>query len=110
ALMARPRVLLLDEPSLGLAPALVSEVFDLIVELNREQGMTILLVEQNAAAALEIVQHAYVMETGRIVLEDTSERVRANEDVKEFYLGLTEVGRKSYRDLKHYKRRKRWLS
>jgi branched-chain amino acid transport system ATP-binding protein len=110
ALMARPRVLLLDEPSLGLAPALVSEVFDLIVELNREQGMTILLVEQNAAAALEIVQHAYVMETGRIVLDDTSERVRANEDVKEFYLGLTEVGRKSYRDLKHYKRRKRWLS
>ena len=110
ALMARPRVLLLDEPSLGLAPALVAQLFDLIVELNREQGMTILLVEQNAASALEIVQHAYVMETGRIVLDDTAERVRANEDVKEFYLGLTEVGRKSYRDLKHYKRRKRWLS
>jgi branched-chain amino acid transport system ATP-binding protein len=110
ALMARPRVLLLDEPSLGLAPALVARLFELIVELNREQGMTILLVEQNAASALEIVQHAYVMETGRIVLEDTAERVRANEDVKEFYLGLTEVGRKSYRDLKHYKRRKRWLS
>ncbi|HJR24801.1 MAG TPA: ABC transporter ATP-binding protein [Acidimicrobiales bacterium] len=110
ALMARPRVLLLDEPSLGLAPALVAQLFDLIVELNREQGMTILLVEQNAASALEIVQHAYVMETGRIVLDDTAARVRANEDVKEFYLGLTEVGRKSYRDLKHYKRRKRWLS
>jgi branched-chain amino acid transport system ATP-binding protein len=110
ALMARPRVLLLDEPSLGLAPALVAQLFDLIVELNREHGMTILLVEQNAASALEIVQHAYVMETGRIVLDDTAERVRSNEDVKEFYLGLTEVGRKSYRDLKHYKRRKRWLS
>ena len=110
ALMARPRVLLLDEPSLGLAPALVARLFDLIVELNREQGMTILLVEQNAASALEIVQHAYVMETGRIVLDDTAERVRANEDVKEFYLGLTQVGQKSYRDLKHYKRRKRWLS
>ena len=110
ALMARPRVLLLDEPSLGLAPGLVSKLFELIVELNEEQGMTILLVEQNAALALEIVEHAYVMETGRIVLEDTAERVRANEDVKEFYLGVTEVGRKSYRDLKHYKRRKRWLS
>jgi len=110
ALMARPRVLLLDEPSLGLTPGLVSGLFELIVELNREQGMTILLVEQNAASALEIVQHAYVMETGRIVLDDTAEKVLANEDVKEFYLGLTEVGRKSYRDLKHYKRRKRWLS
>ncbi len=108
ALMARPRVLLLDEPSLGLAPGLVSQLFDLIVELNREHGMTILLVEQNAASALEIVQHAYVMETGRIVLDDTAEKVRANEDVKEFYLGLTEGGRKSYRDLKHYKRGKRW--
>jgi branched-chain amino acid transport system ATP-binding protein len=72
--------------------------------------MTILLVEQNAASALDIAHHAYVMETGRIVLEDTAEKLRANEDVKEFYLGLTAVGRKSYRDLKHYKRRKRWLS
>jgi branched-chain amino acid transport system ATP-binding protein len=110
ALMARPRLLLLDEPSLGLAPALVDQLFELVVELNREHGMTVLLVEQNAAAALEIVQHAYVMETGRIVLDDTAERARANEDVKEFYLGLTDTGRRSYRDLKHYKRRKRWLS
>jgi branched-chain amino acid transport system ATP-binding protein len=110
ALMARPRVLLLDEPSLGLAPALVSQLFELIVRLNRTEGTTILLVEQNAASALEIASHAYVMETGRIVLEDTAERVQANEDVREFYLGLTEVGHKSYRDVKHYKRRKRWLS
>ncbi len=110
ALMARPRLLLLDEPSLGLAPALVAQMIDLVVELNRTEGMTVLLVEQNAAAALEIAQHAYVMETGRIVLEDTAARVRENEDVREFYLGLSEVGQKSYRDLKHYKRRKRWLS
>ena len=110
ALMARPRVLLLDEPSLGLGPALVTQIFDLIVELNSAQGMTVLLVEQNAASALEIAHHAYVMENGRIVLDDAAEKVKANEDVKEFYLGLTEVGRKSYRDLKHYKRRKRWLS
>jgi branched-chain amino acid transport system ATP-binding protein len=110
ALIARPRLLLLDEPSLGLAPALVDRLFDVILELNRDQGMTILLVEQNAASALDIAHHAYVMETGRIVLEDTAEKLRANEDVKEFYLGLTAVGRKSYRDLKHYKRRKRWLS
>jgi branched-chain amino acid transport system ATP-binding protein len=110
ALMARPRVLLLDEPSLGLGPALVTRIFDLIVELNKTQGMTVLLVEQNAASALEIAHHAYVMENGRIVLDDAAEKVKANEDVKEFYLGLTDVGRKSYRDLKHYKRRKRWLS
>jgi branched-chain amino acid transport system ATP-binding protein len=110
ALMARPRLLLLDEPSLGPAPVLVARMFDLIVELNRTEGMTVLLVEQNAAAALEIAQHAYVVETGRIVLEDTAQRVRENEDVREFYLGLSEIGQKSYRDLKHYKRRKRWLS
>jgi branched-chain amino acid transport system ATP-binding protein len=110
ALMARPRLLLLDEPSLGLAPALVTRLFDLVVELNRTEGLTVLLVEQNAAAALEVAQHAYVVENGRIVLEDTAARVRENEDVREFYLGLTEVGQKSYRDLKHYKRRKRWLS
>ena len=110
ALMARPRLLLLDEPSLGLAPALVTGLFELVVELNRSEGLTVLVVEQNAAAALEIAQHAYVMETGRIVLDDTAERVRDNDDVREFYLGLTEVGHRSYRDLKHYKRRKRWLS
>jgi branched-chain amino acid transport system ATP-binding protein len=110
ALMARPKVLLLDEPSLGLAPALVTQIFELIQELNRARGMTVLLVEQNAASALAIADHAYVMENGRIVLDDAADKVGANADVKEFYLGLTEVGQKSYRDLKHYKRRKRWLS
>jgi branched-chain amino acid transport system ATP-binding protein len=111
ALMARPRVMLLDEPSLGLAPMLVEEIFEIVQRLNREQGLTVLLVEQNAALALAIAEHGYVMENGRIVLEGTAEALRENADIKEFYLGLTEVGaRKSYRDVKHYKRRKRWLS
>jgi branched-chain amino acid transport system ATP-binding protein len=111
ALMARPQLILLDEPSLGLAPLLVREIFDIIGRLNREEHVTILLVEQNAAAALRIADYGYVMENGRIVLDAEAERLRSNEDVREFYLGLTEVGqRKSYRDVKHYRRRKRWLS
>ena len=111
ALMARPKLILLDEPSLGLAPLLVHEIFDIIGRLNREEYVTILLVEQNAAAALRIADYGYVMENGRIVLDADAERLRTNEDVQEFYLGLTEVGqRKSYRDVKHYRRRKRWLS
>jgi branched-chain amino acid transport system ATP-binding protein len=111
ALMARPRLMLLDEPSLGLAPMLVHEIFDIIVRLNRDEKVTMLLVEQNAAAALRIADYGYVMENGRIVLDGEAEKLRANEDVREFYLGLTEVGqRKSYRDVKHYRRRKRWLS
>jgi branched-chain amino acid transport system ATP-binding protein len=111
ALMARPRVMLLDEPSLGLAPMLVEEIFEIIRRLNREQQLTVLLVEQNATLALTIAEHGYVMENGRIVLEGSAEALRENADIKEFYLGLTEVGaRKSYRDVKHYKRRKRWLS
>ncbi len=111
ALMARPRLMLLDEPSLGLAPLLVEEIFEIIQRLNRDEKLTVLLVEQNAAMALTIAEHGYVMENGRIVLEGTVEALRANPDVKEFYLGLTDVGsRKSYRDVKHYKRRKRWLS
>jgi branched-chain amino acid transport system ATP-binding protein len=111
ALMARPRVMLLDEPSLGLAPMLVEEIFEIVQRLNREQRLTVLLVEQNAALALAIAEHGYVMENGRIVLEGPAEALRENADIKEFYLGLTEVGaRKSYRDVKHYKRRKRWLS
>jgi len=111
ALMARPRVMLLDEPSLGLAPLLVEEIFGIIQRLTREEQLTVLLVEQNAAMALEIAEHGYVMENGRIVLDGPASALRGNADVKEFYLGLTEVGaKKSYRDVKHYRRRKRWLS
>jgi branched-chain amino acid transport system ATP-binding protein len=111
ALMARPKLILLDEPSLGLAPLLVHEIFDIIGRLNREERVTMLLVEQNAVAALRIANYGYVMENGRIVLDGDAEKLRTNEDVREFYLGLTEVGRrKSYRDVKHYRRRKRWLS
>jgi branched-chain amino acid transport system ATP-binding protein len=111
ALMARPKLLLLDEPSLGLAPLLVMEIFEIIQRINREEKTTILLVEQNARMALSIADHGYIMENGRIVLDDTAEKLKANEDVKEFYLGLTDVGgRKSYREVKHYRRRKRWLS
>ena len=110
ALMARPRMLLLDEPSLGLAPVLVRGIFDIIKRINDEEGTTILLVEQNARLALSISDYAYVMEGGRVVLEGTSKEMVENEDVREFYLGLGEVGRRSYRDVKHYRRRKRWLS
>jgi branched-chain amino acid transport system ATP-binding protein len=111
ALMSTPRVILLDEPSLGLAPMLVEEIFAIVQRLNREQKLTVLLVEQNATLALAIAEHGYVMENGRIVLEGSAAALRDNADIKEFYLGLTEVGaRKSYRDVKHYKRRKRWLS
>ena len=110
ALMAKPRLMLLDEPSLGLAPLLVHEIFSIIRRINQEEGTTILLVEQNATLALEIADYGYIMEGGRVVLEGEPAVLAANEDVKEFYLGLTEVGnRKSYRDVKHYKRRKRWL-
>ncbi len=111
ALMAGPRVMLLDEPSLGLAPMLVEEIFAIVQRLNRQERLTVLLVEQNATLALAIAEHGYVMENGRIVLEGSAEALRENADIKEFYLGLTDVGaRKSYRDVKHYKRRKRWLS
>ncbi len=111
ALMAKPRIMLLDEPSLGLAPLLVREIFSIIQTINREQGTTILLVEQNARLALSIAHHGYIMENGKVVMDDTVEKLRDNEDVKEFYLGLSKAGeKKSYRDVKHYRRRKRWLS
>jgi len=111
ALMARPRLMLLDEPSLGLSPLLVQEIFGIIERINRDRGTTILLVEQNARLALGIAHYGYLMEGGRIVLDGPVETLRENEDVKEFYLGLTDVGTaRSYRDVKHYKRRKRWLS
>ncbi|MEM7539107.1 MAG: ABC transporter ATP-binding protein [Chloroflexota bacterium] len=110
ALMAKPRLMLLDEPSLGLAPMLVKNIFDIIRQINEESGVSILLVEQNANVALKTASYAYVMETGRIVLDGTAEQLSENADIKEFYLGLTQVGeRRSYRDVKHYKRRKRWL-
>jgi len=110
AMMARPKLMLLDEPSLGLAPILVQEIFEIIRRFNQEQKTSILLVEQNARAALDVAEHGYVMENGRIVLDGPAEKLRDNEDVKEFYMGLSAMGAsKSYRDVKHYKRRKRWL-
>ena len=110
ALMAKPRVMLLDEPSLGLAPILVQNIFEIVRRINEEEGTTILLVEQNARVALSIADYGYVMEGGRVVLEGTAESLASNDDVREFYLGLGDVGRRSYRDVKHYRRRKRWLS
>ena len=111
ALMAEPKLMMLDVPSLGLSPLLVSEIFEIIQRINNQEGTTILLVEQNARMALDISSHGYIMETGRIVLDDTTEKLKNNEDVKMFYLGLTDMGTKrSYRDVKHYKRRKRWLT
>jgi branched-chain amino acid transport system ATP-binding protein len=110
SLMSRPKLIMLDEPSLGLAPLLVSEIFERIRALNQELTTTVLVVEQNARRALEIADHAYVMENGRIVLEGPAGELASNPDVQEFYLGLSEGGaRKSYRNVKHYKRRKRWL-
>jgi len=101
----------LDEPSLGLAPMLVEEIFEIVQRLNQQEGMTVLLVEQNATLALTIAHYGYIMENGRIVLDGPASILQNNADIKEFYLGLSEVGiRKSYRDVKHYRRRKRWLS
>jgi branched-chain amino acid transport system ATP-binding protein len=111
ALMARPRLMLLDEPSLGLAPLLVKEIFEIIRTICSEEKTTILLVEQNANLALSIGHYGYVMEMGKVVLDGECSKLRENEDVKEFYLGLSDVGKKkSFKDAKHYKRRKRWLS
>jgi branched-chain amino acid transport system ATP-binding protein len=111
ALMASPKLMLLDEPSLGLAPLLVQEIYEIIKRIGAEQKMAILLVEQNARAALGIADYGYVMENGRVVLSGPAEMLRDNEDVKEFYMGLSAVGsRKSYREVKHYRRRKRWLA
>ncbi|MCY4538570.1 MAG: ABC transporter ATP-binding protein [Chloroflexi bacterium] len=110
AMMAHPQILMLDEPSLGLAPLLVHEIFEIIGDINRQEGTSVLIVEQNARAALELADYAYVMENGRIVLDGPAEQLRENEDIKEFFLGLDQSGgRKNYREVKHYKRRKRWL-
>lgn len=110
ALMARPKLMLLDEPSLGLSPLLVKEIFEILKRLNQEQNVTMLLVEQNVRIALSISGYGYILENGRLVLEGTGQELMENEDIKEFYLGLSlKGGRKSYREVKHYKRRKRWL-
>jgi branched-chain amino acid transport system ATP-binding protein len=111
AIMAKPRLLMLDEPSLGLAPQIIDSIFDTIVGLNGSRGLTVLLVEQNAQLALSVASRGYIIENGRIVLDGMAETLRTNPDVQEFYLGFGTSGtRKSMRDVKHYKRRKRWLS
>ena len=110
ALLGHPKLMMLDEPSLGLAPMLVEEIFAIVKAINQKEHMSVLLVEQNARAALSLADYGYVMEQGRIVLDGPGAQLRENEDIKEFYLGLDTSGeRKSYRDVKHYKRRKRWL-
>lgn len=110
ALMGKPRLLMLDEPSLGLAPQIVETIFEAVLDLNRKTGLTVLLVEQNARLALEVTGYGYIMENGRIVLDGPADKLRSNDDVQEFYLGMAGGKRKSMRDIKHYKRRKRWLS
>ena len=109
ALMAHPTMILLDEPSMGLAPQLVKQIFEIVAEINRKEGVTILLAEQNTNMALQYAEYAYILENGRVVMEGTAESVRDNEDVKEFYLGISGEGRQSFKDVKQYRRRKRWL-
>jgi branched-chain amino acid transport system ATP-binding protein len=110
ALMSRPKMILLDEPSMGLAPQLVAEIFDIVRNLNEREGVSFLLAEQNTHMALEYASYGYILENGRIVMDGEANALAANEDVKEFYLGMAEGKRKSFRDAKHYKRRKRWLA
>ena len=111
ALMARPKLMMLDEPSLGLSPLLVREIFQILRKINQEEKTTILLVEQNAHIALNIASYGYIMENGKVVLDGPSEKLKENQDVREFYLGLSQSKRKkSFKNIKHYKRRKRWLS
>ena len=109
ALMSRPSVVLLDEPSMGLAPQLVEEIFEIVKRLNQNEGVSFLLAEQNTNMALRYATYGYILENGRVVMDGDASKLSENEDVKEFYLGLSAGGRKSYRDVKHYKRRKRWL-
>ncbi|MCK6409049.1 ABC transporter ATP-binding protein [Thauera sp.] len=110
ALMAKPKLVLLDEPSMGLAPLIVEEVFEIVKDLNTKERVSFLLAEQNTMVALRYADFGYIMENGRIVMEGAAKDLASNEDVKEFYLGLAGEGRKSFRDIKHYRRRKRWLS
>jgi branched-chain amino acid transport system ATP-binding protein len=109
ALMARPRMILLDEPSMGLAPQLVQEIFDIVQELNRKEGVSFLLAEQNTNMALRYADYGYILENGRVVMDGEGKALAENEDVKEFYLGFSSAGRRSFRDVKSYRRRKRWL-
>ena len=110
AMMSHPKLMLLDEPSLGLSPILTAEIYEIVKRINQDEKASLLIVEQNAKAALEVAEYGYIMENGRIVLDGPADKLRDNEDVKEFYLGLSEVGKKkSYKEIKHYKRRKRWL-
>ena len=110
ALMSRPKMILLDEPSMGLAPQIVEEIFEIVRNLNKAEGVSFLLAEQNAHIALRYADYGYIMENGRIVLDGTAETLRENEDVKEFYLGVSGGSRRSFKDVKHYRRRKRWLA
>jgi branched-chain amino acid transport system ATP-binding protein len=110
ALMSRPKMILLDEPSMGLAPQIVEEIFEIVHRLNEKEGVSFLLAEQNAYMALKYARYGYILENGRIVMDGEAKALRENEDVKEFYLGIAEGKRKSFRNAKHYKRRKRWLA
>ena len=110
ALMAQPSMILLDEPSMGLAPQIVEEIFEIVQDLNSKEGVSFLLAEQNTMVALRYANYGYILENGRVVMDGAAADLAANEDVKEFYLGLSSGGRKSFRDVKHYRRRKRWLS
>jgi ABC-type branched-chain amino acid transport systems, ATPase component len=110
ALMAKPNIILLDEPSMGLAPQLVEQIFEIVKALNEKEGVTFLLAEQNTNVALKYAQYGYILENGRVVMDGEAKELRENEDVKEFYLGVSSAGKKNYRDTKNYKRRKRWLS
>jgi branched-chain amino acid transport system ATP-binding protein len=110
ALMSRPKMILLDEPSMGLAPQIVEEIFDIVKNLNEKEGVSFLLAEQNTNMALKYARYGYILENGRVVMDGEAKALRENEDVKEFYLGVAEGKRKSFRDVKHYKRRKRWLA
>ena len=110
ALMAKPNIILLDEPSMGLAPQLVEQIFEIVKALNEKEGVTFLLAEQNTNVALKYAQYGYILENGRVVMDGEAKELRENEDVKEFYLGVSSTGKKNYRDVKNYKRRKRWLT
>src|SRR5258705_11744463 len=110
ALMARPKMILLDEPSMGLAPQLVEEIFEIVRDLNVKERVSFLLAEQNTMVALRFADYGYILENGRVVMDGVAKDLAQNEDVKEFYLGLSTGARKSFRDVKHYRRRKRWLA